>query len=78
VWPIVALVLGALLILAAAAMFRSTRRIRAAVARGGPIPGSKNQAKKREQARQRDVDRRASEYARGLTDQQKDTRGGSQ
>ncbi|WP_243062368.1 DUF3592 domain-containing protein [Humibacter sp. RRB41] len=78
VWPIVALVLGALFIVAAAAMFRSTRRTRAAVARGEPIPGSKNQAKKREQARQRDVDRRASEYVRGMTDQQKDGRGGGQ
>ena len=77
VWPIVALVVGALLIVAAAAMARSTRRTRAAIASGGPVPGSRNQAKKRERARERDLDRRASGYVQTLTQQHKDAGAGN-
>ncbi|HVX07314.1 DUF3592 domain-containing protein [Humibacter sp.] len=71
-WPIVAVVVGALLILAAAAMARSTRRTRAAIAGGGPVPGSRNQARKRERARERDLDRRASGYVQTLAQQRND------
>ncbi|GAB3800021.1 hypothetical protein GCM10028798_13910 [Humibacter antri] len=75
VWPMVALVLGALLVVGAAAMARSTRKTRAAIADGGPIPGSKSQAKKRERAREQDLDRRASDYVQTLAEQQKDASG---
>lgn len=74
-WPIVALVLGALLLTGASAMLVYIRRVRTAVANGAPIPGSKNQRKKREraQARRDDLDPRARDFAQSLVDEHRDS-----